>query len=380
MSNKDILNTEQEEQNPDWNEKNPTISVISDETYKESIENITWDPEKRVVTYHELSNFIRKNWNIFGIRNLSNLFSYDRFDRFKILPNWDCFVIKSYTDGNEFIRINNKQKNIIKFLNWNEVVKNHFIIDIVWEIWNIKLVSYMDNTIFEWIVAWNQDINLKEIISLDEILENYIFVSPNWDSVVFWKNNVDNFFGIFINWEKFKWFSDAVRIIEAKYDTEQYLCVKYVTSKWKIINEKIDLLWENNEDDNSNLISTSTIKEFKQKLLELTELNNSLQWQVELKDKWLTELKSEYNELKKQLTDLETKNNKLKWQLIVNTEILNYEREEGIKKQKILDEIKKLVEHIWDKKDIWFFWGKREYDDLYINIKLLNELLKRSWI
>lgn len=380
MSNKDILNTEQEEQNPDWNEKNPTISVISDETYKESIENITWDPEKRVVTYHELSNFIRKNWNIFGIRNLSNLFSYDRFDRFKILPNWDCFVIKSYTDGNEFIRINNKQKNIIKFLNWNEVVKNHFIIDIVWEIWNIKLVSYMDNTIFEWIVAWNQDINLKEIISLDEILENYIFVSPNWDSVVFWKNNVDNFFGIFINWEKFKWFSDAVRIIEAKYDTEQYLYVKYVTSKWKIINEKIDLLWENNEDDNSNLISTSTIKEFKQKLLELTELNNSLQWQVELKDKWLTELKSEYNELKKQLTDLETKNNKLKWQLIVNTEILNYEREEGIKKQKILDEIKKLVEHIWDKKDIWFFWGKREYDDLYINIKLLNELLKRSWI
>lgn len=380
MSNKDILNTEQEEQNPDWNEKNPTISVISDKTYKESIENITWDPEKRVVTYHELSNFIRKNWNIFGIRNLSNLFSYDRFDRFKILPNWDCFVIKSYTDGNEFIRINNKQKNIIKFLNWNEVVKNHFIIDIVWEIWNIKLVSYMDNTIFEWIVAWNQDINLKEIISLDEILENYIFVLPNWDSVVFWKNNVDNFFGIFINWEKFKWFSDAVRIIEAKYDTEQYLYVKYVTSKWKIINEKIDLLWENNEDDNSNLISTSTIKEFKQKLLELTELNNSLQWQVELKDKWLTELKSEYNELKKQLTDLETKNNKLKWQLIVNTEILNYEREKGKEKQKILDEIKKLVEHIWDKKDIWFFWGKREYDDLYINIKLLNELLKRSWI
>ena len=238
----------------------------------------------------------------------------------------------------------------------------------------------MDNTIFEWIVAWNQDINLKEIISLDEILENYIFVSPNWDSIVFWKNNVDNFFGIFINWEKFKWFSDAVRIIEAKYDTEQYLYVKYVTSKWKIINEKIDLSWENNEDDNSNLPSTSTIKEFKQKLLELTELNNSLQWQVELKDKWLTELKSEYDKLKKQLTDLEAKNDKLKWQLIVNTEILNYEKEKGIERQKILDEISKLVKHIWDKKDIWFFWGKREYDDLYINIKLLNELLKRNWM
>ena len=69
--------------------KKPTISVVSDETYRESIENITWDPEKRVVTYHELLNFIRKNWNIFGIRNLSNLFSYDRFDRFKILTNWD---------------------------------------------------------------------------------------------------------------------------------------------------------------------------------------------------------------------------------------------------------------------------------------------------